>query len=340
MIRKKNLEHIVITKEGLKDPPTKSISQASRISGVYPLDGRVKKLTHCPICRINNFTEHLSGIDFLLSKEEFTIVRCANCCFLFTNPRPEDHDLERYYLSSDYISHTNSSKGLLNWLYQKARLFALGKKLKLINNLSQKGKLLDIGCGTGEFLNICKKNSWLTRGVEPSDLARNQAIKNYKLNVSDNLDLSQFDKDSFDIVTLWHVLEHLPNLEETVDHLELILKENGKVIIAVPNYKSWDACYYKKYWAAYDLPIHLWHFSKNTISQLFTKHGFSLVKTKGMILDSFYVSILSEKYKTGKENFIKAFVIGMLSNIMGLFTKRGYSSTIYVFEKLKIVERL
>jgi len=296
----------------------------------------MKQILHCPICKRTNFVEHLTSIDFSVSKEEFKIDRCTNCSLLLTNPRPEDENLNRYYLSPDYIPHNNSSKGLLNYIYKKARFFSLRNKLNFINKHSQKGRLLDFGCGTGEFLNVCKNNLWFTQGVEPSDIARNYAIKNYGLRVSGNTNLLQFEKESFDIISMWHVLEHVPNLNETLGHLKLVLSKNGKVIIAVPNYKSWDAFFYKKYWAAYDLPIHLWHFSKTNISQLFSQHGFSLIKTKGMILDSFYVSMLSEKYKTGKENFIKAFVIGIISNIMGLFTRRGYSSTIYLFERHRV----
>ena len=160
-----------------------------------------------------------------------------------------------------------------------------------------------------------------------------QAIDNYNLDVLENIDLSQFDKDSFETITMWHVLEHIPNLNETIEHFSRILEKNGTVIIAVPNLKSWDANYYREYWAAWDVPIHLWHFSKASIGSLFKKYGFNLVKTKPMLFDSFYVSILSEKYKSGKKKLLKGFAIGLISNIIAFFSKREYSSIIYVFRK-------
>ena len=295
----------------------------------------MKNILQCPICRKKHFIPFINCLDFSVSKEEFKIVMCIYCKFLFTNPRPTDNNLSKYYLSEDYISHTNSTKGVFSLLYQKAREFTLRKKLYLVNKLSKRGRLLDIGCGTGEFLNICNKNSWITNGIEPSDIARNQAINKYNLEVNKNTDLLQFDRNSFDIITMWHVLEHISKLNETIKHLYQILDYNGKIIIAVPNYKSWDASYYKEFWAAYDVPIHLWHFSKNTITTIFKNNGFYLSKTKGMILDSFYVSLLSEKYKYGKMNFIAAFIIGFISNIMTFFSTRGYSSSIYIFKKNK-----
>ena len=147
---------------------------------------------------------------------------------------------------------------------------------------------------------------------------------------SDKLQITDLE---FDSISMWHVLEHVTNLNEILIDFNKILSKNGKLIIAVPNLKSFDANYYKEYWAAWDTPIHLWHFSKDTINQLFSKHDFRLTKTKPMIFDSFYVSLLSEEFKTGNKNFIKSFLVGFASNLYGIFTKNGHSSTIYVFEK-------
>lgn len=290
-------------------------------------------LDKCPICNGQKLVKKIDCIDYSTSKEKFTIVSCETCNFTFTNPRPKDESLGEYYKSDMYISHTNNTKGLFNWMYQTVRNYAIGTKVSLLKIVKEKGVHLDIGCGTGEFLNACENEGFSTKGIEPSALARQQAIDNFKLSVSENTDLEQFQNNEFDSISMWHVLEHIPNLNETIKQFERILNTKGKIIIAVPNHKSWDANYYKEYWAAWDVPIHLWHFSKETIEKLFNKHGFILMKNKPMLFDSFYVSLLSEEFKTGKKKFISGFAIGLISNIIGLFTKRGCSSIIYVFER-------
>jgi len=290
-------------------------------------------LDKCPVCLNKNLVNKLHCIDHTTSKEKFTIVSCETCDFTFTNPRPKEESLGNYYKSEMYISHTNSSKGLFNWMYQTVRKYAIGTKLTLLKSVTDFGCHLDVGSGTGEFLNACKQTGFKVKGVEPSKLAREQAVSNYSLSVNEDTNLEQFKDDEFDSISMWHVLEHVPSLIETITEFTRILNKNGKVIIAVPNHKSWDANYYKEFWAAWDVPIHLWHFSKETIELLFNKNGFKLLKTKPMLFDSFYVSLLSEEFKTGKKKFINGFIIGIISNIIGLFTKRGYSSAIYVFEK-------
>ena len=295
----------------------------------------MKGLSSCPICNSGGFSKIFSCKDHSTSQEDFTIVSCNSCDFTFTNPRPTDENLGQYYLSDNYLSHTNTSKGLFENLYQIVRKYAIEQKLKLLVSISESKNHLDIGCGTGEFLNACKNSGFRTKGIEPSELARKQAIKNYNLDISKNTDLNQFDNASFHTITMWHVLEHIPNLNDTIKHFSRILEENGALIIAVPNLKSWDAKYYKEFWAAWDVPIHLWHFSKHSIQSIFAKWDFELVKTKPMLFDSFYASVLSEEYQFGKKNLLKGFVIGFISNILGIFSKKGCSSTIYVFQKVK-----
>ena len=293
----------------------------------------MKELSNCPVCSGGDFLSLLICNDYSTTKEDFTIVSCNSCDFTFTNPRPTDENLGKYYLSDKYISHINTSKGLFENLYQIVRKYAIVQKLKLLVSFSASKNHLDIGCGTGEFLNACKNAGFRTKGVEPSELARKQAIKNYNLDISKNTDLRQFDNASFNTITMWHVLEHVPNLNDTIEQLERILDSNGSVIIAVPNLKSWDAKYYKEFWAAWDVPIHLWHFSKESIEALFKKWNFKLVKTKPMLFDSVYVSVLSEEYKTGRKNLVKGFIIGLASNIAALFGNNDHSSSIYVFQK-------
>ena len=290
-------------------------------------------LDNCPVCSGSNLLKKLDCIDHSTTKEKFTIVSCETCEFTFTNPRPKDNSLGRYYKSDMYISHTNNTKGLFNWMYHTVRKYAIGTKLNLLKRTSKNKNHLDIGCGTGEFLNACKNAGYNTKGIEPSELARKQAIKNFNLSVSENTNLDQFENGQFDSISMWHVLEHVPSIKKTIKELKRILSEKGKVIIAVPNHKSFDAQHYKEYWAGWDVPIHLWHFSKSSIEQLFIKYDFKLIETKPMLFDSFYVSLLSEEFKVGRKNYLKGFAIGLKSNIIGIFTKRGSSSLIYVFER-------
>ena len=290
-------------------------------------------LDSCPICLSSDLQKKFNCTDHSTSKEKFTIVSCETCDFKFTNPRPKDKSLGSYYKSDKYISHTNNKKGLFNWMYHTVRKYSITTKLNLLKKISKNKNHLDIGCGTGEFLNACKNSGFKTEGIEPSKLAREQAINNYNLSVTHNTELDQFKSSQFDTISMWHVLEHIPELNKTIREFNRILNKNGKVIIAVPNHNSWDAKYYKEYWAGWDTPIHLWHFSKLSIEKLFKIHDFKLIEKKPMLFDSYYVSLLSEEFKTGKKKYVKGFTIGLLSNIIGIFSKRGCSSIIYVFEK-------
>ena len=292
-------------------------------------------LDNCPICLDGNLRKKFDCLDHSTSKEKFTIVSCETCEFNFTNPRPTDDLLHKYYKSNTYISHTNNTDGLFNWMYHTVRKYAIKTKLNLLKKVSERRNHLDIGCGTGEFLNACKNSGYNTKGIEPSELARKQAINNFNLSVNKNTDLDLFKNNEFDSISMWHVLEHVPSLHKTIEGLNRILSDNGKILIAVPNNKSWDAKYYKEFWAGWDVPIHLWHFSAINIEKLFDKYNFKLVIKKPMLFDSFYVSLLSEEFKSGKKKYVKGFIIGLISNIVGMLSNKGHSSTIYVFEKNK-----
>jgi 2-polyprenyl-3-methyl-5-hydroxy-6-metoxy-1,4-benzoquinol methylase len=267
--------------------------------------------------------------DYSVSGETFELLHDADLDMLITHPQPSLEKLPSYYESKDYISHTDGNKSLFEKLYQFVKSIALKNKLKLINEQSPKGRILDIGAGVGDFLSVCKNDGWQTVGIEPSEKAKAIAIQK---GVSFVNDLASLENNSFDIITMWHVLEHVPNLEEYISELKRLIKANGTIIIAVPNFNSLDANYYGKFWAAYDVPIHFWHFSKTAIAKLFAPQKLKLQKVLPMKFDSFYVSLLSEKYKNGKINYLKAFWIGWKSNRYG---KRNseYSSHIYILKK-------
>ncbi|MCM4167855.1 methyltransferase [Arenibacter sp. H213] len=271
---------------------------------------------------------YLECKDHSVSGETFRLTYDHNKDMLVTETRPEN--LEEYYKSEAYISHTDSNKTVIEKLYQAVKIVNLKSKTQLINKYSNDEKcLLDVGAGTGDFLIAAQKKGWKTIGVEPNHKAREKAKEK---GVEVVAHLETVAKKKFNTITLWHVLEHLPDLEEQIKVLTGLLSENGTLIIAVPNYKSYDAIHYKQYWAAFDVPRHLWHFSKQSIEVLFGEHGFKIIKTKPMLYDAFYVSILSEKYKSKKQRFIKALWIGLKSNFLGWRSKE-YSSHIYILKK-------
>lgn len=271
--------------------------------------------------------------DYSVSGEDFQLIYNESLEMLETHPQPSEEQLPKYYQSEDYISHTDAKRNWFEKAYQFVKSIALKRKLKLINSFQFSEKqLLDVGCGTGDFLKIAKDNNWQISGVEPNPNARAIANKKTSNSVFDIEQLLKFKAHSFDVITLWHVLEHLPKLENHITVFESLLKPNGRLVIAVPNYKSLDALHYKKHWAAFDVPRHLWHFSQQSISMLVQQKGMYLETTKPMPFDAYYVSLLSEKYKTGFMNPFKAFYNGWRSN---LNAKRSgeYSSLIYIIKK-------
>src|SRR5574343_1890386 len=267
--------------------------------------------------------------DYSVSKETFSLLYNKEYDILKTEPTPSLDVLGKYYESDDYMSHTDSKRSLFEKLYHFVKVRAIKSKVALVTKENKsKGNLLDIGAGTGDFLNEANKQGWTTLGYEPNNSAKILA-ENKGVVFTD--DIFVLPNASFDVITMWHVLEHVPNLEEYIANLKRLLKPGGTIIIAVPNYKSFDAQYYGRFWAAYDVPRHLWHFSKTSIKRLFSDQDLKLFHVKPMWFDSFYVSMLSEKYKTGKMSLIKGCLVGLWSNVSGIF-KKEFSSHIYIIK--------
>lgn len=278
-------------------------------------------------------SKYLEVKDFTVSGESFQLLFDESLEMLVTFPRPHNDELYKYYQSEDYISHTDAARNWFEKIYQFVKSIALKRKLKLINSFQfSDKKLLDVGCGTGDFLKVAKDDNWNVFGVEPSPSARAIANEKTDNSVFDTDRLLKFEPQSFDVITLWHVLEHLPELDNHIEIFESLLKPNGRLIIAVPNYKSFDAAHYEKYWAAFDVPRHLWHFSQQSISKLVQQKKMILIKTLPMLFDAYYVSLLSEKYMNGFMNPLKAFWIGWQSNRKAKHTTE-YSSLIYIIKK-------
>lgn len=278
---------------------------------------------------ISNKKHFLTVKDYSVSKETFDLYYDETLDMLITHPQPSLENLGKYYESEDYISHTDNKRSLFEKLYHFIKSIALKNKLNLINSFQpNKGKILDIGAGTGDFLSVANNDGWQTIGVEPSDRAKSIA-KNKGVSFVE--ETSELENHSFDVISMWHVLEHVPDLDKQIKELKRLLKPTGTIIIAVPNFKSFDAKHYGNFWAAYDVPIHFWHFSKTAIKLLFDKEEMKLQKVLPMKFDSFYVSLLSEKYKSGKMNFMKAFFIGLQSNFKAS-QHFEYSSHIYILK--------
>ncbi|MGG7666981.1 class I SAM-dependent methyltransferase [Dyadobacter sp. BHUBP1] len=297
----------------------------------------LETLDKCPVCQQSSFSNYLNVEDYTVSHKEFTIQQCNSCYFLFTNPRPSEGSIGAYYESQDYISHHDEAKDLMSKVYTSVRNHTIEQKVKLINSLVQpKGTLLDIGCGTGNFLSAVKVDGWKTFGTEPDSGARQVASKRVGATIFESIFEADLGGRQYDIITMWHVLEHVHKLNETIDWLQKHLKPNGRILIAVPNPQSHDALKYGRFWAAYDVPRHLYHFTRATMKKLLQTHGLTVKKILPMWFDSFYVSMLSTKYKSGKTNLIDSAVTGLQSNFKGRAgtnKELNTSSLIYIITK-------
>lgn len=286
----------------------------------------------CPVCEGSNFKSVAKPFYFRGEREEFNVDACMSCGFWLTNPAPEGEALAAYYDTEDYVSHTDGKGSLMDKVYGVVRDRAIKSKFGLINNLAGvERNLVDYGAGTGEFLAYAKSQAWEARGFEPSQTARENAQRK-SLDLYDPEDRDNLEMESVGVFTLWHVLEHIPDLNETLKYFHTRLMSKGYLVLALPNHESGDAKHYGNNWAAFDVPLHLWHFSKSDIEALARKHGFLLNEIHNMPFDSFYVSLLSEKNATGRMRPLSAFWQGLRSNISGRKPK-NMSSLIYVLRK-------
>ncbi len=291
--------------------------------------------TSCPACGSSTIAKELEAKDYTVSQEIFEIWECEDCKLRFTQNIPDKESIGKYYDSPEYISHSNTKKGFVNNVYHKVRNITLKSKRELVQKQSalKKGVLLDIGAGTGAFLNEMKKAGWDVQGIEPDASARKNAKENYNLDLQTEDAFNTIETESIDVITLWHVLEHVHDLHGYINQFMRLLKPKGTLFIAVPNFTSDDAQNYGAHWAAYDVPRHLYHFSPRSMDLLMDNHGFIITAQKPMWFDSFYVSMLSEKYEVGSTNYIKAMLSGLKSNVKATGNTSRCSSIIYVIRK-------
>ena len=287
-----------------------------------------EKLEECPVCNFTQFRNHLICIDHSISQESFALVQCTQCNHIFTNPRPDTGNIDKYYDSSTYISHDSNRFTPQVFAYRIARFFALRWKHSLVKSLHNRGKLLDFGSGTGHFLSFMEGKGWEVSGVEPSQTARDNSKQKSAIYPS----LSELPKIKFDIVTAWHVLEHVHDIKGVLKSLKSVTKKNGRIIVAFPNPLSEDALHYREFWAGYDVPRHLHHFTEESFKRVCKKNKLKIEKRLPMKLDAYYVSLLSEKYLQSKNPLLRAMRMARSSNKAA--SKTGnFSSVIYILSK-------
>lgn len=294
----------------------------------------MENIAECPACGSGELVDYLKTKDYFLSGESFGLMKCANCNLVFTNPRPEKSELGRYYESDEYLSHHASSWSFQAFVYRFLRSLNIRHKYRQVTIFASRGRLLDVGSGTGELLRFFKQKGWDVTGIEPNDSARSYSISHHDVSVFPEGYLSSLPSDSFDVVSMWHVLEHVSDINERVRILSRVLKKEGVLVVALPNIDSWDADYYGSYWAALDVPRHLFHFSPGSFGDFSNRHGFKVIAKIPMKMDAFYVSLLSEKYK-GRgvvAAWIFALLNGFRSNIHA-YRDNNYSSVIYILKK-------
>ncbi len=294
------------------------------------------ELTSCPVCGSDAIGKALDVVDYFSSGEFFPLFDCNRCGFRFTNRFPSEDAIGRYYDSPEYIAHSNTNRGLVNKLYHATREVMVKRKVRLVTAVVQREadesdrpsladgsvnvtgeplRLLDMGCGTGHFLHAAKKRGFTVSGIEKGQRAREYAITHFCLDVRDEEGFWDIKRDSYHVVTLWHVLEHLERLSESINQIKEVLTDEGVAIIAVPNHLSYDARFYKDQWAAYDVPRHLWHFTSATLERLLARHGLVVTGRHALPFDPFYISLLSEKYMKSNPlvRYVRASFVGLIS---------------------------
>lgn len=293
----------------------------------------MSKILHnsCPICSSDKINTVFTGKDYSHTGEEFEVAQCGNCQFVFTQNAPNQESIGKYYESEDYVSHSDTQKGLFFKVYHTVRKYMLSQKRKMVEAQTSKGKLLDIGCGTGYFLNEMKSNNWDVSGIEQDEKARTYGANKFSITIKEPKALYELENNSLNAITMWHVLEHVHDLNEYLTQIKNLLKKDGTLCIAVPNHDSHDGKHYGKQWAAWDLPIHLWHFTPASMHTLMDKHGFTITKHYRLPFDSFYVSLLSEKYKKG--NAIAGLFQGFISYLKAAKNIKKCSSVVYIIKK-------
>lgn len=291
----------------------------------------IETLQHCPVCKATSFVQEYVCKDFVATGETFQLVRCQSCRLLFTNPRPDANHIGRYYQTDNYVSHAGSKKGLIYLLYDVVRNISLRKKASTIRSYSPNGKLLDVGCGLGYFLNHMINEGWEATGVDVSEDARNYVKQTFGQNVLPEEELINLKAGDYSAITMWHVLEHVHLLRDRVELLKKLLAKNGTLFVAVPNSDAWEVGFYKEHWDGFDVPRHIYHFNHTSMEKLMNECGLNVVEKKPMIFDAYYISWRSEIHRKNPVGFFRAMAMGQISNWKAK-ANQNYSSVLYVIQ--------
>jgi len=297
----------------------------------------MEKLNTCLLCGHTEFINELTCTDFVATGENFNLQRCKKCTFLFTNPRPNTDEIGKYYQSDKYVSHAGKKEGfgIMYKIYDIVRNYSITQKLNLIKKYNSSGNLMDLGCGLGYFLDgAAKDKTFNCIGVDVSDDTIKYVKDTFGYDVKNELELDQLAQNNYDVITQWHVLEHVHYLNERMIQLNKLLKKDGTLFIAVPNSNSWDAKKYKEYWDGYDVPRHLYHFNKNSMKLLMEKHGFTIIETKPLLFDAPYISMRSEIHQKNNFTMLIGAINGLISNLSAIVT-RDYSTLLFIVKKIK-----
>lgn len=286
----------------------------------------------CPWCGTPTENNILELKDYFLSQEEFKIMECPHCGLRFTVPRPAPEVIGKYYQSDEYFSHQQNKKGLVPRIYEFVKSFNIKYKASLATAGIPHGCLLDIGCGVGDFLAYVQKQGWEVQGIEPSDAAKKIAESRLGFLPKAPTAYDSFPDQTFDVITMWHVLEHVDDLHFQTSEIIRLLKPGGRLIIALPNFQSFDCQYYKDKWAAWDVPRHLNHFAPDVLRGLFTSLGFQVIDTQRLRWDSYYISYMSERFLGHAFPLLRGAWVGLRSNCKACHNGM-YSSLVYRFQK-------
>jgi len=300
--------------------------------------------TNCLICGGTDHSPFLTGYDRFdpEKKRKFSLVRCNRCNFIFLNPRPDSTSIQKFYSHQDYHPFLNlnaPSKDLISKIYLLIRPYSIRWKRKKIHRAKGIGSILDVGCGTGEFLFEMKRWKWEVVGIEADERGLQYARDTLGLKVFKDPEWN-FPRESFDVVTFWHTLEHIHDLRGTLERIVPLLKREGLLLIAVPNISSLDFKIYKRDWVALDLPRHLYHFEPNSLKALCRSLGLEVFKYHQIPLDTFYNCLMSERLAFERSNrktiflfhVLRGAIVALMSLYAGILRKG--SGILYYLRRL------
>lgn len=283
----------------------------------------------CKCCSGTKFRYLFPGKDRLHGLPgEFKVEECTHCDIIAIHPQLSSEEIEKYY-PQDYVSFPPAIEDERSWFKRIDREIGVEKRCKAVIKQSGRtsGKILDIGCATGVFLNSMQKHGWECYGVEPSDFASDYAINRLGLNIFHGyLTDGIFEENFFDVITLWDVIEHLSEPVETLQIISKILKPGGLLVVTTPNANSWERKIFGEYWAGWDVPRHYHIFTPNTLQSLLSPMGFRAFKIKSFtgMQGSLVISLRFLLGESRLPFWIKQFLISFSQTLISRFLLYPY----------------